>query len=432
MRPMRRTLPIVSVLAAACATAPPPKLAEVAMDEVSRPYVTLVLSMGLHDPGYVDAYYGPPEWQKEVEAMKPPLAAIKGDARTLLARLRAVVPAGDELGRQRYHFLVKQVEALIARADMLEGRRFSFDQESKALYDAVAPVVPDARFEEITGRLNQLVPGDPAVPLATRLEEMRKAFIIPRDKLDAVFAAAIKECRERTLKHVALPDGESFTIEYVTGKPWSGYNWYKGDYRSVIQINTDLPIFIERAIDLACHEGYPGHHAFNVLLEKNLVKERGWTEFSVYPLYSPMSLIAEGTANYGIEVAFPGEERVEFERKVLYPLAGLDPAMAPTYHQVTSILEELQHVQTQAARQLVDGKLDAAAAADYLTRYALSEPERAKKSVAFIQQNRSYVINYSAGKDLVKAWVQKQGGDPWEALKRLLTAPTVASDLTDG
>ena len=99
---------------------------------------------------------------------------------------------------------------------------------------------------------------------------------------------------------------ESFTVEYVTNKPWSGYNWYQGKYRSVIQVNTDLPIYIDRAIDLACHEGYPGHHVYNALLEQHLVRERGWVEFSVYALFSPQSLIAEGTANYGIEVAFPG------------------------------------------------------------------------------------------------------------------------------
>ena len=95
-------------------------------------------------------------------------------------------------------------------------------------------------------------------------------------------------------------------VEYVTDKSWSGYNWYKGGFHSLIQVNTDLPIFIDRAIDLACHEGYPGHHVYNTLLEKHLVRDRGWIEFSVYPLFSPQSLIAEGTANFGIEVAFPG------------------------------------------------------------------------------------------------------------------------------
>src|SRR5882762_3547574 len=169
----------------------------------------------------------------------------------------------------------------------------------------------------------------------------RKPFVIPKAKLDTVFQLAIKECRARTLAHVALPPNESFAVEYVTNKPWGGYNWYKGGFHSLIQVNTDLPIFIDRAVDLACHEGYPGHQVYNALLEQHLGRGRGWPEFSVYPLFSPQSLIAEGTANFGIDVAFPGTERTAFERDVLFPLAGLDPAQAATYARVRALADRL-------------------------------------------------------------------------------------------
>ncbi len=141
-------------------------------------------------------------------------------------------------------------------------------------------------------------------------------------------------------------------MEYVTGKSWSGYNWYQGSYRSLIQVNTDLPIMIDRAVDLACHEGYPGHHVYNALLEQHLVRERGWIEYSVYPLFSPQSLIAEGTANYGVDVAFPGAERVKFEREVIFPAAGLDPAGAEAYYEVMDLVDQLSYAGNEAARQL--------------------------------------------------------------------------------
>ena len=48
----------------------------------------------------------------------------------------------------------------------------------------------------------------------------------------------------------------------------------------------------------------------------------------MYPLFSPQSLIAEGSANFGIDMAFPAAERVAFERDSLFPLAGLDPSLA--------------------------------------------------------------------------------------------------------
>ena len=88
-----------------------------------------------------------------------------------------------------------------------------------------------------------------------------------------------------------LPENEAFEIEYVRNQPWSGYNWYQGDYQSLIQVNLDQPITIDRAIDLACHEGYPGHHVYNILIERDLVRGQGWTEMSAYPLFSPQSLV---------------------------------------------------------------------------------------------------------------------------------------------
>src|SRR5262245_7662616 len=274
------------------------------MDAIARDYVRLVLSLGQHDADYVDAYYGPPEWKKEVEANKPTLDAIAADAQSLARRLDSMTPpaGSDELVRLRYEYLPRQLFALRARVRMLKGERLSFDEESKALYDAVAPTYPESHFQQILDTLEKRFPG--TGPLVERYDAFRRSFVIPREKLDTVFQTAINACRARTLKHITLPSSEQFTVEYVTNKSWSGYNWYQGNYRSVIQVNTDLPIYIDRAIDLACHEGYPGHHVYNALLEKNLVRDRGWVEFSVYALFSPQSLIAEGTANYGIEVAF--------------------------------------------------------------------------------------------------------------------------------
>jgi hypothetical protein len=258
-------------------------------------------------------------------------------------------------------------------------------------------------------------------------------FVIPRDKLDVVFKAAIDACRERTLQHFALPAGESFTVEYVTNKSWSGYNWYQGEYRSLIQVNTDLPIFIDRAIDLACHEGYPGHHVYNALLEQHLVDERGWKEFSVYPLFSPQSLIAEGSANYGIDVAFPADERVEFEQRTLFPLAGLDPSETEKYYRVQELIAKTSYAGNEAARRYLDGEITAEQAADWLTKYALMAPARAAQRVKFIEQYRAYVINYNLGKDLVRDYVEaRSGGDKekrWKVFEELLSSPRLPSGL---
>ena len=294
------------------------------MNAVAERYAHLVLALGQHDPDYVDAFYGPAEWKAQAEKEKKSLDAIGTEAAELSATLAKTPDAstsGDEMLKLRREYLQKQVVALAARVRMLKGEKLKFDDESRALYDAVAPTFADSHFDEIIAQLEKKIPG--GGPLWQRYEKWRKPFLIPKEKLDTVFQLAIKECRARTLAHVALPPNESFTVEYVTNKPWGGYNWYKGNFHSVIQVNTDLPIYIDRAVDLAAHEGYPGHHVYNSLLEKNLVRDRGWVEFSVYPLFSPQSLVAEGTANFGREVAFPTKaERMKFEKEVLFPAAG--------------------------------------------------------------------------------------------------------------
>jgi hypothetical protein len=272
-------------------------------------------------------------------------------------------------------------------------------------------------------------------PLWKRHEEWRKPFVIPKEKLDAVFQLAIKECRARTQAHVALPPNESFTVEYVTNKPWGGYNWYKGNFHSVIQVNTDLPIYIDRAVDLAAHEGYPGHHVYNSLLEKNLVRDRGWVEFSVYPLFSPQSLIAEGTANFGKEVAFPSKsERMKFEKEVLFPAAGIDSKRADEYYAVQDLMKQLNYATNEAARRLVNGEIDESAATQWLQKYTVAEPARAQQGVKFIKRYRSYVINYNLGEDMVRRYIDKRtGSDPekrWSEFGKLLSSPRLPSGLT--
>src|SRR5262249_15271513 len=269
--------------------------------------------------------------------------------------------------------------------------------------------------------------------LAERYEAFRQQFVIPSDRLSAVFDRAIAEGRRRTLQYVRLPADEHFTVDYVNDKPWSGYNWYQGRYRSLLQVDTDLPIYRDRSVDLACHEGYPGHHVYNVLLQQHLVKERGWIEFTVYPLFSPQSLIAEGTANFGIDVAFPGDERLTFERDVLFPLAGLDASQAARYARVRSLVDRLSYAGNEAARKYLNGEIDRAAAAAWLTRYAMSSPKAAEQRTRFFDTYRSYVINYNLGKDLVKRYIEMKGGASparrWEEFARLLASPRLPSGL---
>ncbi len=407
-----------------------------AMNTVAERYVRLVLALGQHDPDYVDAFYGPADWKTQAEQEKKSLDAIGTEAAKLSVTLTEtpIAPGtpDSDLRLLRREYLHKQLAALAARVRMLKGEKLKFDDESRALYDAVAPTYPDSHFIQIIAQLESKIPGKG--PLWERYENWRKPFVVPKEKLDDVFQAAIKECRARTLSHMALPPDESFIIEYVTDKPWGGYNWYKGNFHSVIQVNTDLPIYIDRAVDLAAHEGYPGHHVYNLLLEKNLVRDRAWMEVSVYALFSPQSLIAEGTANFGREVAFPTKaERMRFEKEALFPAAGIDASRADEYYDVQGLMKQLDYAANEAARRLINGEIDENAAVQWLQKYAVMDPARAQQRVKFIQRYRSYVINYNLGEDMVRRYIEKRSGtDPekrWREFGKLLSSPRLPSGL---
>jgi hypothetical protein len=405
---------------------------------VAERYVRLVLAVGQHDGDYVDAFYGPPEWRKEAEASKIPLATIDQQAAELAIDFAKTSPASPvardaELWALRRQYLGRQLSALRARVAMLQGKKMTFDEESRALYDAVAPTRTEADFDVVLKELDAKLPG--AGTLIERYDRFKTAFVIPPVRVDRVFKEAIRACRERTLTFIELPPTEKFSVEYVTNKSWSGYNWYQGKYRSLIQVNTDLPIYIDRAIDLACHEGYPGHHVYNVLLEQHLVHDRGWVEYTVYPLFSPQSLIAEGTANYGIEVAFPPADRINYEKDVLFPLAGLDTTRVQEYYDILGLVDRLSYAGNEAARRYLDGSIDRAGAAAWLEKYAMYTKPRAEQRVKFIDQYRSYVINYNLGKDLIRDYITKKTGKTgsanarWREFAALLSSPRLPSGL---
>jgi hypothetical protein len=419
---------VAAFLLAGCVSSGP---ARESLDIIARDYVKLQLAIGEKEEGYIDAYYGPPEWQAEAKTSGDTPAVLAQRAGVLAVRLRSLADGRlDPMERRRRDFLLAQLKAASTRLAMMQGVKLSFADEAEALFGVRPGLKPLSAYDPVLARIERVVPG--SGPLADRVDSFQERFTVPRDRLDAVMRAAIAECRRRTARHIALPAKERFTLEFVTGKSWGGYNWYKGDSNSLIQINTDLPVRIGRAVDLGCHEGYPGHHVYNMLLEEKLAKARGWVEFTLYPLYSPQSFIAEGSANYGIELAFPADEQLEFETRILYPLAGLPAASAPQYLALQEATRDLAGARFTIAADYLDGRISRARAVELTRKYQLVSAARAEKSVAFIDQYRSYVINYGLGLDMVRTAVERAGPDSavrWAAMEKMLSEPTLPEDL---
>ena len=409
----------VTVWAAGDAASPTP--GESAMNGIADDYVRLVLAVGRHDPNFVDAYYGPPEWKADAERGAPaPIAELRQRTAELRRRLDAL-PASA-----RRTFLEKQLVAVDGFLRRLAGERMTLAGEARVLFDVDPPVVPPQRFAEARARLEALLPGNG--DLAARVQAFRARFRVHAERLPAAAEAALAELRRRTRALVNLPPGESFSVRYVTGKPWGAYNWYQGSFRSVIEVNTDIPIEVDNVLGVLAHEGYPGHHVYNVLLEDRLVRGEGWREFTVYPLYSPQSLIAEGTANAARKIVMDDDARRAFLRDVLMPAAGLPTSDLDRYLQVLEALRPFRDAAAVGAQMLLDQGRSDAEVVNFLVDVGLQFPERARKSLDFDRTYRSYVFNYTVGLDLVERWVGT-GSDRTARFFDLLQRPVVPSEL---
>ena len=433
---MARALLLACTAAAAlagCATLP--AATPDSLDRIADDYVLLQLTIGEKEDGYIDAYYGPAEFKTRATAEAPAASLPELEARAVALRVRAQGfsddgQPGDSADERRARFLAAQLTAARTRLKMLRGERLSFADEAEGLFGVRPDLVDLATLDAVLTELDALVPG--AGPLWQRVDAFQNRFNLPADRIRPVMDAAIAECRRRTLDRMPLPAGERFDLALVTDKPWSGYNYYQGGYHSKIEINTDLPIRLDRAVDLGCHEGYPGHHAFNALIERDLVNGRGWQEFTVYPLYSPQSLIAEGSANYGIELAFPGAEQLAFETQVLAPLAGIPADGLADYARLRAAMQRLGAARYTISARYLAGEISADEAKSLLQRYQLLSPERAAQSLRFTDTYRSYVINYGLGRDMVRAAIEAGGADSatrWQRMERLLAEPTLPADL---
>jgi hypothetical protein len=399
------------------------------IDTLAQDYVRLALEIDAHESGYVDAYYGPDEWREAARRNPRERGALKAAADRIVADLASLASAGGGQG-QRARVMMANASSARFRLDMIDGKRVPFVQEAEALFGLRPELRPLSDFDGALARIEALLPGPG--PLSERVGAFRAQYSVPDERLADVMQAAIAECRKRTAAFIPLPTGESFSMTLVNDKSWGAYNYYKGGNQSLIEINTDLPVSIGHVLVLGCHEGYPGHHVQGIFNERNY-RERGWAEYSVMPLYAPAAPLNEGGADFGVDLAFPGDERLKFEIEVLYPLAGLDPKMAPALETLRRATSELDGALLRISQMQLDGEIDREQAITLAQKYRLASRDVAEQSLRFDAAYRSYVINYSVGEDLVRAYVDRHGGDQkarWAAYVRIMSTPTLPADLT--
>ena len=428
---MKKIFPLLALVLASCATTPAPPT----LDQLARDYLAVQLAIGEKDPGYVDAYYGPEELAEAAKAAdgETTLPILQARVIALDATLAALRPDPGSQQAERVRYLRAMLASAKVRLRMLRGEEIPFQDEAEGLFGVRPELIDLTTLDPVLAEIEALVPGDESDgPLSERVNAFQDRFVIPNDRLRAVIDAAVDECRKRTLPHIPLPETESFSLSLVQDKPWGGFNYYQGDYHSVIEINTDLPTRLDRAVDVGCHEAYPGHHVYSTLIERDRVNALGQIEYTLLPLYSPRAIISEGSAEYGVKLAFPGDSQLRYERDVLAPLAGIDASGLEDYYALREATEGLSGAYYTIAAGYLDGTMSREEAIANSMRYRLQSRERAEQSLRFMDTYRSYVINYGLGQEIIGNAVEAGDADMatrWQRFIGILNTPTLPKDL---
>jgi hypothetical protein len=385
-------------------------------------YLVLGLRLGRYLDGLVDAYYGPVELAQRVDDEPvPELGALLYDANELILELDAG-GGPDEVQRRRW--LRAQLAGMHTTARKLSGEVVRYVDEVEQCYGVRPRMADEEAIAAAHQRLDELLPGTGA--LADRYATWRESQAVPPHLLEPALHSLADDLRERTQRAFGLPDGERVEFALVTDKPWSGFNHYLGDLRSLVEINTDLPVLSPTLGHLVAHEAYPGHHTEHSRKEVGLVRRQQRLEETIFLVGTPQCLIAEGLADLGLEVLV-GERPEAMMVEHLAPL-GI-PYDAEVVAATGEISELLGAVRGNAAMLLHEVGRTPDEVVDYLAHWALAPRARAEKAVQFLTDPtwRAYISCYVEGLPLCRHFV---AGDP-ARFERLLTEQLVPADLAD-
>ena len=373
-------------------------------------YLVLGLRLGKHVDGLVDAYYGPAELQAQVDA-EPTIdaAQLASDADELLGEL-------DD------SWLFDQVRGCATYAHVLAGDGISYADEVEGCYGVRPSTTPVSVYEAAHARLDELLPGDGS--LFERRQAWRNRHLVDGTLAVGVLAELLPLLRDRTATIVELPAGEEFALEPVRDEPWWAFNYYQGDLRSRVVLNTDVPTTGFDLIHLAAHEVYPGHHTEHAVKEQLLIRDRGAIEEGIQLVPTPQAVLSEGIAEVGAEIVLAGDGYAAAYEILARHGLELDPELT---EEIAKAAEPLGTVGLDAALMLHGDGASPDDAQAYIERWRLVPPEQAKQGVRFATDPtwRAYVITYTAGRELCRAYVD---GEPTR-FHRLLTEPVRIGEL---
>ena len=391
------------------------------MTDLVREYLLLGLRFDRLVEGFVDAFTGDPALRASVAnepVPEPPLLARAA------RDMRAELPSAG-LPADRVSWLDGQLHALEVSGRKLAGEDVGFVEEVESYFQVRIDLGDTDAYVTAHDALDALLPGDGE--LLERYVSWRESEIVPPDKLAEAVDAFSSDLRDRAWAAYPLPESETVEYDVVTDKPWSGFNYYLGSYRSKVAINADLPMRKADLPKLVAHESYPGHHTEHCRKERLLVEGGMRDEHRIFLVNTPECLMAEGLADLGVRVAV-GQSWGAWARGIYADLGiAFDGELAESVGRAAAALN---NVRQDAAILLHDRGASEDDAVAHLVKWGLVSEDRARKSLAFMTDPlwRAYTSTYVEGYRLLGRWLDA-GGSFQRLLDEPLTPAAIVADL---
>lgn len=390
-----------------------------------REYLMLGLRFDRVEDGYVDSFTGDPELRRIVANEPPPEPA---DLTHQAERLLAEVESGTELEQSRAEFIAAHLRALACAGRKFSGQNVGFVDEVDAYFDVRIAKGDPEQYRQAHAKLDEALGG--TGPLAERMTAYRAGEEVPPDRLEECIHAFSSALRDRVRAEYPLPDAETITYEVVTDKPWSGFNYYLGNYTSTVAVNADLKQQMSNLPRLVAHESYPGHHTEHCRKEAGLVEGLGQAEQTIFLVNTPQCLMAEGLADLALYAAIGpnwGSWAAEIYADLGLSFDG-DRAQA-----VSEAAAALADVRQDAALMLHDEHRDVDDVVEFLRRWLLVNDQRARQMLRFLSSPlwRAYTSTYVEGYRLLRAWLDARPAEVslTQRFGRLLDEPLIPSTL---
>ncbi|TFF94113.1 hypothetical protein EU546_05340 [Candidatus Thorarchaeota archaeon] len=397
--------------------------------EVSKEFVKLCGQVGNFTSGItgvslVDAYFGPDE-------LNPELQEFDGDTQSLTRNLRNLIDLiREEVNLPlRQEYMIGEVESMLVVVDWLSGEKMSYPDLVQGLFGIAMKRFDDSMIDDCIASLEAEIEGYLGADLREKVTNFTKEGEVTGEELRELVEGELQNkssevgqlFRERVFSKLGEKVQDNGVVyEAVTDKPWSGYNWYQGGFKSLNQFNVDNTFNAKTIRSVIYHE-YE-HHVSNLWREKNFL-DSGNLELSIVPLHTGRCVISEGTADTAKD--FLGVEEDDPAVRVMTELYRL--------RRITSI---------NAAIMLNQDGRSEEEAVEYMVENGYRTQKAAKSSVRFIGQTTEhgrknfwapYIFTYFIGRQdfvfptFLKA---KEQGEIGQFFRTVYLNPYAGSSLT--